>query len=261
MPATPIPFYQTDLFRPSYRPLKSGPWELRLAELVLCSGYWSPPQLVSGLAVLVRQRVNGQGEPCWETWMSLSPKELESQEIGVRLARGRVVIFGLGMGWSAAASALRDEVSEVIVVELDADVLALHRTLDVFAQLPPAARAKISLHQGDAHHWHPEQPVDLLMPDIWQPLVSDGRVEEVRRMQTNVQARAVYFWGQELEIARHARAAGRALDAAGISATIADFGLPLIGPEDPDYPWKLQQAAERCLQGRWLPGTELTEKS
>lgn len=190
-----------------------------------------------------------------KTWMSMTPMELESQEIGVRAAHGHVVVFGMGMGWSACVSALRPEVAAVTVVELDPDVLALHRDLDLFSQLPESARAKIRVEQGDALHWEPDRTVDLLMPDIWLPLISDHRVEEVCRMQRNVRAGAVYFWGQEMEIARHAVAAGRPLDDAGIEETVRDFGLPLIGPDLPDYHKKLAAAARRWMRGRWLPGT------
>lgn len=238
-----LPVFETDLFIPTYRPMRSGDWELRIAGMVLCPGYWSDVRLTVGMAALTREG---------RTWMSMTPMELESQEIGVRLAHGHVAVFGMGMGWSAAVSALRDEVSAVTVVERDGDVLALHRELDVFSQLPPAARAKIRIIQGDAYEWRPDAPVDLLMPDIWLPLMSDGRVEEVRRMQANVQAEEVYFWGQEMEIARHAVAAGRTLDAQGIADTIVDFGLPLIGLESPGYPEKLAAAAERHMRGRRL---------
>jgi hypothetical protein len=241
-----VSLFRTDLFLPVFRPLRRGAWELRLSALNIVPGYWSGPALVEGMAALLRDGT---------TWMSMTPMELESQEIGVRLARGHVLIHGLGMGWSAATSALRDEVTAVTVVEADPDVLDLHRALDIFAQLPEPARAKITLVEGDAHRYRPARPVDLLMPDIWLPLMSNGRVEEVRRMQENAQAAEIYFWGQEMEIARHAVAAGRALDAAGIAATIADFGLPLIGPARPDYPEKLERAARRWMRDRWLPGS------
>ncbi len=236
----------TDLFVPTYAPMKAGDWELRLAEAVVCPGYWSPPQLVIGMASLMRRG---------RCWMSITPMELESQEIGVRLARGHVVIFGMGMGWSAAVTALRPEVTAVTVVERDEDVLALHERLAIFAQLPETARAKIRVEHGDAFRWTPTHAVDMLMPDIWLPLVSDGRVAEVVRMQANVQAAQIYFWGQEMEIARHAIAAGRTLDDQGILATIAEFGRPLGGPAFPGYAARLDAAARRWLRGRWLPGT------
>lgn len=233
----------SDLFVPRYRPLASGEWALRIARFCHCPGYWSGPAPVAEMAALVRRG---------ECWMSLTPLEFESQETGIRLARGHVLIFGLGLGWAAAATAASAEVDSVTVVERDPEVLALHRELDIFAQLPDAARAKLRIVEGDAYAYAPDRPVDLMMPDIWLPLVNDGRVEEVGRMQSNVRAAAIYFWGQELEIARRAAAAGRVLDSAGIAATIANMGLPLIGPALPDYPEKIIAAARRWMKGRWL---------
>ncbi|MCW3848225.1 hypothetical protein OF829_13345 [Sphingomonas sp. LB-2] len=240
---TGLQTFSTDLFIPEYRPLASGEWELRVSGPVVSQGYWSPATLSVGLPSLARRG---------EVWMSLTPMEIESAQIGIGLSKGHVLIMGLGMGWAAAATAMREEVSTVTVVEHDPDVLALHRELDLFSQLPEAARTKIRPIEGDAFTYAPDAPVDLLMPDIWLPLINDRRIDEVREMQVNVGAASVYFWGQELEIARRARAAGRAIDAEGIAATITGFGLPLIGPEWPDYPALVEAAAARWMRGKWL---------
>jgi hypothetical protein len=236
--------FETDLFVPRYCACASGEWELRIAQLSIVPGYWSGPALVENMAVLIRGR---------QSWMSITPFEIESQEIGIRLARGHVLIFGMGMGWAAAAAASMPAVDVVTVVEADADVLALHRELDIFSQLAAQDRQKVRVIEADAYHYRPDRGVDLLMPDIWLPLVSDGRIEEVRRMQANVRAGSIYFWGQELEIARHARAAGRALDRDGIRATVSGFDLPLIGQDWPDYPSKVDAAARQWMRDRWLP--------
>ena len=37
-----------------------------------------------------------------------------------------------------------------------------------------------------------------------------------------------------------------------LAATIADFGLPLIGPAFADYSSKVTTVAERWMHGRWL---------
>ena len=243
MPLSSLPPHEPGLFIPEYRPMRSGAWEISQSDNVLCQGYWGPTVLVPCLTALIR---NG------DVWMSITPLETESQSIGIQQARGHVVIFGLGMGWAAAATALSNDVTAVTVVEFDPEVIALHADLDVFAQLPQAAQEKVRIEKGDAYTWTPREPVDLLMPDIWLPLVSDGRVDEVRRMQDNVGAAAIYFWGQEMEIARHAVAAGRAIDDAGIAATIADFGLPLLGMDTPDYATRTAIAADRWMAGRWL---------
>lgn len=246
-PTAHLPVFEPYLIASLYEPMRHGEWALIRGETVLSRGYWSPPQLVTDIVALV------QGE---HTWMSITPMEIESQAIGVGASYGHVAVFGMGMGWSAAASALRREVDAVTIVERDPEVIALHRQLDVFARLPGGVGAKIRVVEGDALAWRPDRPVDVLMPDIWLPLVSDGRVAEVRAMQANVAATAIYFWGQEMEIARHARAGGRALDADGIAATVAAFGLPLIGPGTPDYPERVRLAADAWMGGRWLPGCE-----
>jgi hypothetical protein len=238
-----VGFFTTDLFLPRYRDMASGGWSLEVRHNGLAKGYWSPAVIVPELPMLSRGR---------DVWMSVTPLEVESAEIGIRQSRGHVLVMGLGMGWAAMATAIRDEVAAVTVVEQDPEVIALHRELDLFAQLPDAARAKLRIVEGDAYTYRPDTPVDLLMPDIWLPLINDGRVDEVRRMQDNARGSEVYFWGQELAIARHARAAGREFDAGGVAATIADFGLPLIGPIYANYPALIAAAADNWMRGRWL---------
>ncbi|MFM7377551.1 MAG: hypothetical protein ACKO1O_05390 [Erythrobacter sp.] len=238
-----MPVFDVGPLAALYRPMEAGAWRLTVGGSVLCPGYPDGVKLVQGVIALVRGN---------ETWMSLTPIECESQILGVAAAEGHVVIMGLGMGWVAAETALRAEVLQVTIVERDPDVIAIHRALDLFAQLPGGAGEKVRIVEASAYDWRPDQPVDLLMPDIWLGLIEGDRVPEVRRMQDNVGARAIYFWGQELEIARHAAAAGRRLDAAGVAATVRDFALPLVMPEDIDYPTFVQAAARQWMRGRWF---------
>ena len=226
-----------------YRPMKVGAWEMRVMQTVPCRGYWSDVVDVDTLPLLMR------GD---DTWMSLMPVEMESQILGVRAACGHVVIMGLGMGWVAAETALRPEVTQVTIIERDPDVIELHDELDLFAQLADGAGDKVRIIHDDAFEWQPDAPVDLLMPDIWLPLIGEDRLPDVRRMQENCQAKAIYFWGQELEIARHAAAAGRRLDIEGVAATVRDFDLPVIIPDTSDYPGKIRRAAEQWMNDRWF---------
>lgn len=245
MSLSSLAVFDPGYFVPEYRPMRSGHWELHQAKNILCQGYWGPTRLVPLMSTLMRDN---------KVWMSTTPMELESQSIGIELAKGHVVICGLGMGWSAAATALNPHVTAVTVVEYDPDVIALHDELNIFSQLPAAERSKITIEQGDAHNWRPADAVDMLMPDIWLPLISSGRVAEVQNMQANVGANLVYFWGQELEIARHAVAAGRALDDSGIAATISEFGLPLVGADVRDYALRIATVSDRWMGGQWSLG-------
>ncbi|MFV3074662.1 hypothetical protein [Niveispirillum fermenti] len=244
-----LDLYEPRLFVPTYRAVTVGRWRVKMADLLLCKGYWSEARLCRNMAGLLRRNEGGLEQ----TWMSTTPMEIESQELGCLHAHGHVVIMGMGMGWCTAATAMNPAVTTVTTVELDPAVLELIAELGVLDQLPPDARAKIRTVNANAHDYVPDRPVDLLMPDIWQPLMNDGRVEEVQAMTANCKAPLVYFWGQELEIARHARLWGYPLDRDGVRATVARFGLPLLLPDDVDYPDLIARAANQWMGNDWFP--------
>lgn len=228
-----------------YRPMEQGDWVVRRwGKDIPLRGYWSPARPVSDVVSLDRGS---------DTWMSLMPVEVESQQIAVDCAAGNVAIFGLGLGWSAALCAMKPEVETVTVVEIDPELIALHGELGLFDRLPDAAGAKVKIVEGDAFDWSPDRKIDLLAADIWLPLVGGDRVADVRRMQSNVGAERVYFWGQELEIARHGVAAGRLrLDDREIAQTAGALDLPLAGLDLPGYAARLRSAADQWMGDHWL---------
>lgn len=133
--------------------------------------------------------------------MSLSPFEIESQELACRHAHGDTVVMGLGMGWTAANMALQPAVRKVTVVERDAEVLELFDQCQVLAGLPASAASKVDLVQADALEWKPPMgapAIDFLFADIWLDIAEPRTLADVQRMQSNVRAKQVYFWGQEL---------------------------------------------------------------
>ena len=242
--------YETDLFRPTYRPMQGARWRLDVVPLCMVPGYWSGPQVVTDMAALVRDEGDGKGV---RTWMSMTPLEIESQGLGCRAAFGRTVVMGLGMGWAAANSALRPDVTAVTVVEFDPEVIAMIGEIGVFEQLPHDAQAKITVVRGDALTYTPDIPVDTLLADIWMPINGDGREDQVRAMRANTGASRVYFWGQEMVIARMARNLDLSLEAgdvgrASMGRIVAELGLPLIGPELRDYPEMTARAAAKWLR-------------
>ncbi|MEA1676610.1 hypothetical protein [Nitrospirillum sp. BR 11163] len=233
------------LFYPTYQPFTGERWELRLAALVICPGYWSGPRMVENMAALIRHDSGNT-----RAWMSMTPMETESQEIGCQLASGRTVVMGMGMGWAAANAALNPAVTAVTVVEFDAEVLTAVEQSGIFRQLPPEAAAKITIHQGDAHTWTPVdgRPFDTLLADIWLPLHGLDREAQVRTMAANTGATRIYFWGQEMNMAWRLKELGLLVDAAGIARVVAEWGLPLLGPDQPNYAERAAAAAERWLR-------------
>lgn len=242
LPST-VQFFETDLFVPSYTPSTGRHWQLRVAELAVCKGYWSGARFIRNMAVLMRQEDNQM-----RSWMSMTPVEIESQEIGCRLATGHTVVMGMGMGWAAINAAIQPSVTRVTVVERDPEVIALIRDNAIFEQIPPVSAAKIDIVEADALEWRSGTPVDTLLADIWLPLNGDDRVDQVRVMHANTGAARIYFWGQEMVFARRARDSGRTMDDATLAAIIADLALPLLGPEWPDYPTLCAHAATQWLR-------------
>ena len=225
------PLFTTDLFLPEYRSDEEGLWKVKLSGLLNDRGYWGTHYLTQDMPALLR---NGEGG--WETWMSLSAFELESQELAVRNARGHTVIMGLGMGWAAVNAALNPACDRVTVVERDPDVHALIQRGGIVEQLPAEAAAKITIEAADALEWTPSEPVDLLYPDIWLHIGEPATLPDTLRMQSNVQAESVYMWGQELILERLAREAddGEEVNEAGFLAAAAAIDLPFLLPGD-DY--------------------------
>lgn len=241
LPLTPI-----DPISEYFQPMDFGAWALDCVPVAVCTGYWGELQLAQNLIVLRRRQ---------RVWMSTAPMEIESQKIGVDFARGHVVVFGLGLGWATAMSALKPEVEQVTVVEMDDKVLDMHEQIKLFERLPGGVGEKVRIVHADALEWKPDSHVDLLMPDIWVDMVSWERAEEVHDMQANVGADMVYFWGQELELARHAVRLNRPIDGASLAAMAAQFDLPLVGLDTPDYAARTHAAAREWMKGRWLEGT------
>lgn len=237
-----------DLVYPVYRQFDSGPWRIDVRLTVGMNGYFSGFMPMLGMIVLTGP-TEDRGT---QTWMSMTPFELESQVIGIRASHGHTVIFGMGMGWAAANAAVRDGVDKVTVVEFDPRIIDLNARMGTFDSLPDAARDKIEIVQGDARTWVPAGAVDVLQIDIWQPLVGTDRVADVRAMVANVRPAAVYFWTQEVEILRLAqrRAGGTPeLDWPTLREIVAeDMGLPTLTlPDWPDYPERIVAGLPRFL--------------
>lgn len=255
--------WTTEAFIPAYRAGASGRWRIHPGgALVHDHGYHSGPCLLTMLPSLSRKSASAgdADDGPWETWMSITPLEVESQELGYRHAFGHTVVMGLGMGWIAANCALNPRVTRVTVVERDAEVIRLVEASGALDSLPDGARRKLAFVAGDAMEWRPDpgDAVDFLYADIWLQLAERRALADVRRMQDHVRARQVYYWGQE--IALHAAMVRLAGGAEGLAPVAADIqraideviGLPLLVPPDGDYAG-LIQAVIRHRRQRRLP--------
>ena len=116
-------------------------------------------------------------------WMTVTPNEIETMRAPLARAKGRVLTFGLGLGYFAFHASQKEDVSHVTVVEQSPHALALF-TQYILPQFPYAS--KIQLIQADAFAFaaHPAQvqAFDYVFVDLWRD-VSDG-LAKYQRMKS-----------------------------------------------------------------------------
>ncbi len=98
------------------------------------------------------------------TWMSLLPHEVITMGKAIEGAEGKCLVYGLGLGYMAALLALKDEVTEVTVIEKEKAVI------DIFEEAirPKLSNVgKIKIIQGDALEFIAPEDTDYLFIDLW----------------------------------------------------------------------------------------------
>ena len=116
-------------------------------------------------------------------WMLITPNEIETMREPISASRGRVLTFGLGLGYFAFMASRKREVESVTVVERDPDVIRLFREI-VLPQLPHPE--KIEIVCDDAFSYAESSMCkgnyDVIFCDLWHD-VSDG-LPLYRRMRS-----------------------------------------------------------------------------
>ena len=107
-------------------------------------------------------------------WMTLTPVDLDTCEDAIDAAHGKVITFGLGLGYYAYMASEKADVESVTVVELSADVIRLFKE-HILPQMPNGH--KIRIVNADAFEYAekimPNEEYDLAFVDTWRD-ASDG---------------------------------------------------------------------------------------
>jgi len=131
---------------------------------------------------MFEQRVQGK----WLKWMSLTPMELESNMPHIAAARGTVVVAGLGMGFFVYNILRKPEVTRVVVLEKDANLVTLF--IKTIRRNHWRHLDKFELVLGDALQFVPKHNVDFLYADIWSHLGDETALAKTQAIQANVKA-------------------------------------------------------------------------
>ena len=107
-------------------------------------------------------------------WMTLTPVDLDTCQEAINAARGRVVTFGLGLGYYAYMVSIKPDVESVTVVERSEEVIALFKKY-ILPQFP--SPEKINIIAADAIEYAkltmPGEKFDVAFVDVWRD-ASDG---------------------------------------------------------------------------------------
>ena len=102
-------------------------------------------------------------------WMTLTPVDIDTCKEAIEAAHGRVITFGLGLGYYAYMAAEKPEVESVTVVEKSHDVIEAFQK-GLLPQFPH--KEKIRIIEADAfdfaEHTMPKEHFDLAFVDTWR---------------------------------------------------------------------------------------------
>ncbi|MBQ3015753.1 MAG: hypothetical protein IJD79_03125 [Clostridia bacterium] len=107
-------------------------------------------------------------------WMTLTPVDLDTCDDAIAAAHGRVITFGLGLGYYAYMVSLKDNVESVTVVEKSEKVIELFREF-ILPQFSKPEKVRIICADAFeyAEHTMPDEHFDYAFVDTWRD-ASDG---------------------------------------------------------------------------------------
>ena len=124
--------------------------------------------------------------------MLITPNEIETMERVINDSKGRVLTYGLGLGYYAYMVSLKEEVEKVTIVEKDNKVIELFNKyiLPKFKN-----KDKITIINADAlvHIKNDKEDYDIVFIDIWHD-VSDGLPLYLEFKKYEKKNTKYYYW-------------------------------------------------------------------
>lgn len=99
------------------------------------------------------------------TWMSVTPNEIETMKKAVEEASGKVLVYGLGLGYYPYMISLKEEVKEITIIEKDSNIIQLFEE-NILPQFK--YKSKIKIVHDDAFKYMKTSPkFDYIFVDLW----------------------------------------------------------------------------------------------
>ena len=137
-------------------------------------------------------------------WMTLTPVDLDTSDEAIERAHGKVVTFGLGLGYYAYMVSCKESVESITVVEKSEDVIALFKEF-ILPQFSHPEKVKIVNADAFeyAKHTMPAESFDVAFVDTWRD-ASDGapmyeRMKALEHLSPNTE---FLYWIENFLISR-----------------------------------------------------------
>ncbi len=100
-------------------------------------------------------------------WMSLDPDEINTMAPIIEQMHGKILIFGLGMGYFPYMASLNNKVEKIVIVENNMDIINFFKE---FIASKLDNKIPFEIVYDDAFHYlenHPQNDFDCMFMDIW----------------------------------------------------------------------------------------------
>lgn len=161
---------------------KLGKWEMKTMSLAPCEGFIRDDFIVTDRGELIPQLgffMRDFSYPAilenGREWMTLLPNETVTTLPAVNKASGKVLTYGLGLGYFVYMCQRKNEVESVTAVELSEDAVALFKT-EILPQFEHPEKVNVIVADAVeyAENIAPSAGYDFIFADIWHD-VGDGR--------------------------------------------------------------------------------------
>lgn len=137
-------------------------------------------------------------------WMTLTPVDLDTSDNAIDRAHGKVVTFGLGLGYYTYMVSEKESVESITVVEKSPDVIAIFKEyiLPQFSH-PEKVRIVESDAFEYAEHIMPKECFDVAFVDTWRD-ASDGApmYEKMKKLEPLSENTEFIYWIEKFLISR-----------------------------------------------------------
>ena len=122
-------------------------------------------------------------------WMRLTPLEIQASYFAIKMAKGKVGVVGLGLGYVVEEMAKKSDVKEIIVYEISKEVIDLY-----YSNFDK--NEKVTIVCGDAFEAKPEN-FDFFYADIYEYKITSQIVSDYKKFNELHNIEEYSFFGME----------------------------------------------------------------